>query len=277
MGRLPKEESERRRNGRSRIRLKEIREFLNLNKQTMANILGIPAPIYIQYEKGDYDKKSIMPIITMAKKMDISVDYLLSLTDISESYPKQEKEGIIGQKIREYRSQNKIPGEILAKKIGLDRQCLYNRERSITPFRTVEIIQMARLLHLPMDYLLEMTDETTPRKRCMELGNPTKYVDVNHIKEALRSTHNEPLLEPPKPKEEKTEYLAKNRIRQIREENGLHISEIAQAIGIDQGTYQTYEKTPEIIPAGYLKRMAAVYQVSIDYLLGLTLNRKINK
>ena len=50
MGRLPKEESERRRNGRSRIRLKEIREFLNLNKQTMANILGIPAPIYIQYE-----------------------------------------------------------------------------------------------------------------------------------------------------------------------------------------------------------------------------------
>ena len=98
----------------------------------MANILGIPAPVYIQYEKGDYDKKSIMPIITMAKKMDISVDYLLSLTDISESYPKQEKEGIVGQKIREYRNQNKIPGEILAKKIGLDRQCLYNRERSIT-------------------------------------------------------------------------------------------------------------------------------------------------
>lgn len=67
MGRLPKEESERRRNGRSRIRLKEIQEFLKLNKQTMANILGIPGPVYMQYEKGDYNKKSIMPIITMAK------------------------------------------------------------------------------------------------------------------------------------------------------------------------------------------------------------------
>lgn len=60
------------------------------------------------------------------------------------------------------------------------------------------------------------------------------------------------------------------RIRDLREDNDIKQSTIASELGISQPQYQRYESGTRQIPVDILIRLAAIYDVSIDYLLGLT-------
>ena len=60
----------------------------------------------------------------------------------------------------------------------------------------------------------------------------------------------------------------KNRIRELREAQGINQSEFAQILGVRQNTLSTWE-TGRYEPDGeMLKKIAAALNVSVDYLLG---------
>lgn len=68
-------------------RLKEIRQDRDLQQIDIAKILKTSQVQYSRYERGI----RIMPvdkIAVLAKYYDVSVDYLLGLTDIRKPYPK---------------------------------------------------------------------------------------------------------------------------------------------------------------------------------------------
>ena len=60
------------------------------------------------------------------------------------------------------------------------------------------------------------------------------------------------------------------RIRNLREDRDLTQKEIGEAINVPQRTYSYYERGERMIPPPVLCALAAFYQVSVDYLLGLT-------
>jgi len=60
------------------------------------------------------------------------------------------------------------------------------------------------------------------------------------------------------------------RIRQIREERDLKQKEIAKVLHISQRTYSGYETGIRNIPVQAVVKLAAYYELSVDYLLGLT-------
>ena len=62
-------------------------------------------------------------------------------------------------------------------------------------------------------------------------------------------------------------------IRNLREDNDLTQSEIANALHISQRAYSHYENGSREIPIPILINLARYYNVSVDYLLGET-NRK---
>ena len=64
------------------------------------------------------------------------------------------------------------------------------------------------------------------------------------------------------------------RIRDLREDNDLTQSKIGQAIGVPQRTYSYYETGERMVPPEVLIRLAKVYDTSVDYILGLTDERK---
>ncbi len=64
------------------------------------------------------------------------------------------------------------------------------------------------------------------------------------------------------------------RIRDLREDNDIKQSDIANRLHITQPQYQLYESGKRQIPVDILIRLAAIYDVSIDYLLGLTNAKK---
>ena len=70
-------------------------------------------------------------------------------------------------------------------------------------------------------------------------------------------------------------YMEKfQRIRDLREDKDLTQREVGEAINVPQRTYAYYESGERMVPPQVLVALAQFYNVSVDYLLGLTDQRK---
>ena len=67
------------------------------------------------------------------------------------------------------------------------------------------------------------------------------------------------------------------RIRDLREDHDLLQREVAAQLNCSQRVYSNYELGQRDIPTDVLIRLSTFYNVSVDYLLGLTNNPKRNK
>lgn len=68
-----------------------------------------------------------------------------------------------------------------------------------------------------------------------------------------------------------------NRIRDLREDNDLTQKQISKILNCSQQVYSNYELGQRDIPTEILILLSRHYDVSVDYILGLTDNPKINK
>ena len=64
------------------------------------------------------------------------------------------------------------------------------------------------------------------------------------------------------------------RLRDLREDNDLTQSQVAEYLHIKQNTYSQYENGIRQIPIECLVALAKLYKTSTDYILGLTDNIK---
>ena len=60
------------------------------------------------------------------------------------------------------------------------------------------------------------------------------------------------------------------RIRELREDRDLSQREVAKVLNMSQTGYSKYEMGENDIPTSVLIQLAALYNTSVDYLLGLT-------
>ena len=66
------------------------------------------------------------------------------------------------------------------------------------------------------------------------------------------------------------------RIRDLREDRDLKQRQVADFLNCSQQVYSNYELGQRDIPTDVLIRLSEFYNVSVDYLLGLTKNPKRN-
>ena len=67
------------------------------------------------------------------------------------------------------------------------------------------------------------------------------------------------------------------RLKDLREDHDLFQKPVAQILGISQQYYSEYEKGNRTIPISHLITLAKYYGTSIDYIVGLSNNKNINK
>lgn len=72
------------------------------------------------------------------------------------------------------------------------------------------------------------------------------------------------------------DILAK-RLKQCRKEKGLTQNEVAIYCDITEKAYQNYELTTREPKLEILRRIADIFDVSIDYLVGRTDKKQVNK
>ena len=65
------------------------------------------------------------------------------------------------------------------------------------------------------------------------------------------------------------------RIKDIREDNDLTQEQMSNILHVSRGAYSLWEIGVSIIPLNYLSDFADYFNLSIDYVLGLTNNRNI--
>lgn len=66
------------------------------------------------------------------------------------------------------------------------------------------------------------------------------------------------------------------RLRDLREDCDMRQADIAEILGIKQTVYSRYERGFQNIPLEHLIKLADLYKVSVDYILGRTNNPNIN-
>ena len=64
------------------------------------------------------------------------------------------------------------------------------------------------------------------------------------------------------------------RIKDLREDRDMLQKDVAELLNISQTNYSKYELGKINIPINTLKKLALIFDTSIDYLLGLTNERK---
>lgn len=64
------------------------------------------------------------------------------------------------------------------------------------------------------------------------------------------------------------------RLREIREDRDLLQKDVARELGIKQQQYSEYEIGKRLIPIDKLANLAIFYNTSVDYLIGMTDERK---
>ena len=67
------------------------------------------------------------------------------------------------------------------------------------------------------------------------------------------------------------------RIRNLRENRDLRQREVADYLNCSRQVYSNYELGQRDSPTDVLIKLSTLYEVSVDYLLGLTSNPKRNK
>ena len=64
------------------------------------------------------------------------------------------------------------------------------------------------------------------------------------------------------------------RMRGLREDNDLTQTQVASVLGVAQTTYSQYELNQRALPIESLIKLCEFYDVSADYMLGLSKNKK---
>lgn len=64
--------------------------------------------------------------------------------------------------------------------------------------------------------------------------------------------------------------IYRDRLRALREDSDLSQKTIADYLGIGQTTYSQYEPGKRSMPVEYIIRLCQFYNVSADYMLGLS-------
>ena len=67
------------------------------------------------------------------------------------------------------------------------------------------------------------------------------------------------------------------RIRDLREDADLTQRQVGEAINVPQRTYAYYESGQRMLPPQVLCALADFYHVNVDYLLGRTEKREVNR
>jgi transcriptional regulator with XRE-family HTH domain len=64
------------------------------------------------------------------------------------------------------------------------------------------------------------------------------------------------------------------KLKELREYNNLSQSDVAKSIGISRSAYNQFEQQYDIIPIKRLNDVANFFNCSVDYILGLSNNKK---
>ena len=139
--------------------LKQLREENNMTQNDIANILGISRGLYSQYEIAD----KIIPLNHLEKLsnyFNLSINYLLGLDSNKQARNLKELNSeLFSVRLKEFRKENKLTQEKLAKELNTSHSVISAYEKNKTLIITSFLYTICKKYNLSADYLLGKIDE----------------------------------------------------------------------------------------------------------------------
>lgn len=139
--------------------LKELRTNKKLTQEQLANILGINRVQYNQYE-NNYNTIPIKHLNSIANYFNVSIDYILGFNKhkIYDLLINDINNLKTGQRLKEFRKENKITQLKLAQILNTNQSVIANYERGRTVIATPFLYSICKKYNISADYLLGKID-----------------------------------------------------------------------------------------------------------------------
>lgn len=140
-------------------RLKSLREQENIKQTTLAEIINVGNKAYSHYENEKY----IIPINhlnTICNYFNVSLDFIFGFTD-NKNYKIKNKDidfALSGEMLKNFRKENKITQDALAKVLNIDRSAISKYEKGIHIIATPFLYTICKKYGISADYLLGKTN-----------------------------------------------------------------------------------------------------------------------
>ena len=144
-----------------KLNLKKVRENNNLSQKETADILRIDRSVYTKYENG-YELIPIKHLLCFCDFFNVSVDYIFGLRVLNQndcSYNKEVNLEVISSRLKNWRKENKLTQEKLAKVLNTNKSVICNYEKGRYLIATPFLYQICHQYHVSADYLLGRIDK----------------------------------------------------------------------------------------------------------------------
>ena len=140
--------------------LKGLRTNAKLTQEQLANILEINRVQYNQYE-NNYNTIPLKHLNKLSNYFNVSIDYLLGLSKKIqyENIMKEINPNKSWQRLKEFRKENKITQDKIAKILNTNQSVIANYERGRTVIATPFLYTICKKYNISADYLLGKIDE----------------------------------------------------------------------------------------------------------------------
>ncbi len=145
-------------------RLKSLRKEKNLSQKELANLINMSQTGYSQYER-EARKISLETLKNLASFYNVSVDYLLELTDIKDKYEESKINNNSLIRLKEIREDRDLLQEDIAKILNMSRKGYSHYESDYSEIPINKLIILAKYYNVSIDYLLYLTDDRNIHKR----------------------------------------------------------------------------------------------------------------
>ena len=147
-------------------RLKDLRKEKNVLQIDMAKILKMSQNGYSQYETETNDIPT--PILKiLSNYYNVSIDYILNLTDIKDKYKISKIIEITKNmhRLKDIREDKDLLQKDVANILGISRSAYSSYETNFCDIPTKILKKLALYYNVSIDYILYITDERKPHKR----------------------------------------------------------------------------------------------------------------
>ncbi len=142
-------------------RIKELRNKNNLTQQQLADFLNIKKPTYTQFENMKRELFPITKFNKLANYFNVSMDYLLKLSDNPKINIINEEINPItaGIRLKEIRKENKFYQETLAQNVGTSAALICEYEKGKRLISLPISYAICQKFNISIDYLYGKTNE----------------------------------------------------------------------------------------------------------------------
>lgn len=270
----------------------EQRKRKGITQQELADALNISRSTLAGYE-AENKKPSYKVLVRMAEYFGVTTDYLLEL-DVGGNV-------MLGKRITELRKACDMSQKELGEKLGLSASAIGMYEQGRREPGNAMLIAMENLFGVTVDYLLGVTDSTENapessvtrkfgnRLRDLRVSEGITQLQMAVILDTSKSNISKYEAGTVEPGMEKINEIARffkvttdylfgmetggntmigKRINELRKELELSQEELAKKIGVSRSALSLYEIDRREPDLETVKKIASLFGVTTDYLLG---------